>query len=318
VAYQNEKKFTTQSRTKVNPGDNNSHYDVRNIRAHGRCNGHRCFRSGDPGNSWLWLLPHVDVIISALHYNSRCCWSTPTPHNWPQHIALVTTVAAFRSTRFATSRSDGTHWGHFWSLGHYSVAVTCHVNALLGAFLLLYVTNTCREDHAKRQLATSTKSRLRTNPKWRALLYYPTLIRQEDKETVKDDDKPSLPRSAPSLIALPAGFIGGCLAAAFGTAGPAILVFAREAGWESQPEKFRTNLQVIFFALNVHAIMSQTISRIINMQTLRVSVLLVPALVLGGYMGGKLASKVCKDVFRVLVLGGITVMGIMFVSKKAF
>jgi uncharacterized membrane protein YfcA len=185
------------------------------------------------------------------------------------------------------------------------------INALLGAFLLLYVTNTCREDHAKRKLSTSTKAEDDSETE---CLVVP--IRQEDKEIVKDDVKPSLPpRPALSLIALPAGFIGGCLAAAFGTAGPAILVFAREAGWESQPEKFRANLQVIFFALNILAITSHTISGIFNMQKLRVSVLLVPALVLGGYTGGKLASKVRKDVFRVLVLGGITVMGIMRVSK---
>jgi uncharacterized membrane protein YfcA len=183
------------------------------------------------------------------------------------------------------------------------VATSCpsHViNGLLGAFLLLYVAKSCREDYDSGRVVKDEES-VGSN-----LID----LRDEGKEQVADGPPRRL-----TALAFPAGFLGGFLTSAFGTGGPAILVFAREARWEGQPQKFRANLQVVFFSMNVLAVSSQAYIGIIHKGTLRVSAVLVPALVLGGFLGNSLASKVRKDVFRILVLGGLTVMGALFVFK---
>ena len=232
------------------------------------------------------------------------------------------------------------------------------INGLLGIFLLLYVTNTCKDNVASSENKADipTKRRDIDNDdeaiaiiKDEKAIELPSSIppeasmseelqnlRQPDEnekknkivvETISDDDDDSIvkkdddglkikpPSTASSCVALPAGFVGGCLASVFGTAGPAILVYAREVGWDNKPEKFRANLQVVFFALNVLAITSQTLSGIINLQTLQVTIQLIPALYLGGLVGAKLASKVRKDIFRLLVLCGMAIMGVVFLSK---
>jgi hypothetical protein len=67
--------------------------------------------------------------------------------------------------------------------------------------------------------------------------------------------------------------------------------------------------------MNVLVISGLAYTGIINKDTLRASAMLVPALVLGGFLGNSLAPKVRKGVFRILVLGGLTVMGALFVFK---
>lgn len=117
-------------------------------------------------------------------------------------------------------------------------------------------------------------------------------------------------------VALAAGFFGGCLHSAFGTGGPPVLVFAHEAGWESRPESFRANLQVVLLSMNVLAISSQAAAGIITAETLRTTALLMPAVVAGTVAGSKLlAPRIPQERFRALVVNGLRIMGMMFVSK---
>ena len=109
-----------------------------------------------------------------------------------------------------------------------------------------------------------------------------------------------------------AGFFGGCLTSAFGTGGPAILIYAREAGWESEPSKFRANLQLIFFLMHVMAILSMIAGGMITLQTARASASLLPALVAGGFVGNKLSDKIPKALFKKLIIIGLQVMGTIF------
>lgn len=112
-----------------------------------------------------------------------------------------------------------------------------------------------------------------------------------------------------------AGFFGGCLTSAFGTGGPAILIYAREAGWESEPSKFRANLQLIFFLMHVMAILSMIAGGIITLQTARASASLLPALVAGGFVGNKLSDEIPKALFKKLIIIGLQVMGTIFLIR---
>ena len=112
-----------------------------------------------------------------------------------------------------------------------------------------------------------------------------------------------------------AGFFGGCLTSAFGTGGPAILVYARESGWQSHPDMFRANLQLIFFLMHVLAITSMIYGGVVTAETAKASAALYPSVIAGGLAGSLLAARIPKDVFQRLVINGLRVMGALFVGK---
>jgi uncharacterized membrane protein YfcA len=180
------------------------------------------------------------------------------------------------------------------------------INGLLGVFLLLYAASAVIEQNSSNQ-----KNKQYVEETYDLELL---LVQKDDDDEDKNDDRG---RAAPvrNYIAFPAAFVGGCLTSALGTGGPAILVFAREAGWQHDPQKFRANLQVVLFSMNVLAISSQMYSGIINLRTLGASIQLVPAMIVGGWLGIAIAPKVRKDIFQNLTLYGVAIMGILFVYK---
>ena len=115
--------------------------------------------------------------------------------------------------------------------------------------------------------------------------------------------------------AIVAGFVGGALMGAFGTGGPAFLIYAKEAGWQKHPEVFRANMQLLFFVVNVPVIISQYYEGIITVERCQASLYLLPALMLGGHLGGLLATKVPRDKFQLLVVNGLRIMGVMFLIE---
>lgn len=115
--------------------------------------------------------------------------------------------------------------------------------------------------------------------------------------------------------AICAGLIGGALMGAFGTGGPAFLIYAKEAGWQKRPELFRANLQLLFFVINVPCCLSQFAEGIITYERCKASCCLLPALLAGGHVGGILAKKVPKDKFQILVVNGLRIMGLMFLIE---
>lgn len=117
----------------------------------------------------------------------------------------------------------------------------------------------------------------------------------------------------PSAIC--AGLIGGALMGAFGTGGPAFLIYAKEAGWQKRPEIFRANLQLLFFVINVPCCLSQFAEGIITYERCKASCCLLPALLVGGQVGGMLAKKVPRDKFQILVVNGLRIMGLMFLIE---
>ena len=105
---------------------------------------------------------------------------------------------------------------------------------------------------------------------------------------------------------------------AFGTGGPAFLIYAKEAGWQTRsPKLFRANLQLLFFAINFVVCVSQVAEGIITWNRCKASGCLLPALVAGGYVGGILATKVPREKFELLVVNGLRIMGLMFLIEAA-
>lgn len=195
------------------------------------------------------------------------------------------------------------------------------VNFLLGTFLILYVGNAYRENYYNRKEEEEEGYSDEND-----LEMIEPMIMPLEGETTNNNNNTTTTINKITLdpltttparvtrktdeykmrIAFPAGFIGGCLTSAFGTGGPAILVFARESGWQDDdPRKFRANLQVVFFSMNVLAISSQVYSGIINGTTFPSSIKLLPAMVIGVTIGHSISPWIKKEVFRSLTLAGL-------------
>ena len=129
----------------------------------------------------------------------------------------------------------------------------------------------------------------------------------------------SQPNSTPDMFRNPtaicAGLVGGALMGAFGTGGPAFLIYAKEAGWQKQPELFRANLQMLFFVINAVCCFSQVAEGIITYERCKASLWLSPALLAGGQVGRIMAQKVPKEKFQILVINGLRIMGLMFLIE---
>lgn len=138
-----------------------------------------------------------------------------------------------------------------------------------------------------------------------------TLSKKKSDSHTSLSTKPMLKN--PTAIA--AGVVGGALMGAFGTGGPAFLIYAKEAGWQKQPELFRANLQLLFFVINAVCCFSQFEEGIITYERCKASLWLSPALVAGGQVGRMLTTKVSKDKFQVLVVNGLRIMGFMFLIE---
>lgn len=187
------------------------------------------------------------------------------------------------------------------------------INGLLGLFLLLYVTSAFIEQHGTDQKEKST-----TTASEDTMHELEQLVQEEDggdDHYDKNEDDRGHSSSRRNYIAFPAAFVGGCLASALGTGGPAILVYAREAGWQHDPQKFRANLQVVLFSMNGLAVISQVYSGIVNLDTAKATVQLIPAMIVGGWIGTAIAPRVRKDIFHNLTLYGLGIMGALFVYK---
>eukprot|EP00040_Diaphanoeca_grandis_P011910 m.60958 g.60958 ORF g.60958 m.60958 type:complete len:290 (-) comp22911_c0_seq1:110-979(-) len=116
-------------------------------------------------------------------------------------------------------------------------------------------------------------------------------------------------------VSLGVGFVTGCLTVAFGTGGPALLVFAKEAKWEA--EEFRANLAMIFLLTNTVANTLLAWNKIITLQTLGTSSLMIIPLLLGLQLGRWVSKKIDKDLFRRLVFGALGLLGLLYVYRGA-
>lgn len=139
-----------------------------------------------------------------------------------------------------------------------------------------------------------------------------TKANQGKKISNQNDNKKNMMRNPTAICA---GFIGGALMGAFGTGGPAFLIFAKEAGWQKRPELFRANMQLLFFVINGVCCFSQFEEKIITYERCKASLCLSPALLAGGQVGRILAKKISKDKFQILVVNGLRIMGLMFLIE---
>ncbi len=123
--------------------------------------------------------------------------------------------------------------------------------------------------------------------------------------------RPSESRRCSRLWAYPAGFIAGCLAGAYNTPGPPVIVYGSLRQWSK--EEFRAVLQAFFFVNAVFTVSSHTIARHLTTTVWTFYGFAVPALFLGVFIGSRVDSKLKRDRFRTIVTAMILLLGISLI-----
>lgn len=119
--------------------------------------------------------------------------------------------------------------------------------------------------------------------------------------------KRELPDLALDLILLLAGVIHGM----FVSGGPLLIVYAVK----KLPEKnqFRTTVSMIWVALDIYLIIKQAMAGLMTNFTLSVTLWSVPALLIGVFIGNRMAAKMSQEAFLklsyiLLIISGVSLL----------
>jgi len=170
------------------------------------------------------------------------------------------------------------------------------INGSLGMFLILYTSFGTKMKKEKAD-ADVESLKIHTSPS------------KEGDEL----QRPCYIKQSPISVTL--GFLGGALTSAFGTGGPAILIYAKQNGWDAHPDTFRANIQLIFLGMHTLAILSMVVEEVVTVETAKASLCLIPSILIGGFIGTKVATRIPKEFFQFLVINGLRVMGVIFITE---
>ncbi|MCA8924565.1 MAG: sulfite exporter TauE/SafE family protein [Planctomycetes bacterium] len=111
-----------------------------------------------------------------------------------------------------------------------------------------------------------------------------------------------------------AGALGGVLGGGFNTGGPPVVLYAAVAGW--QRDMLRASLSCYFSTVIVVQLSLFAGSGILTLDVLRVQLLAAPAVILGTWLGSKLASRVPQARFQRGLLVLILILGLTFLVRS--
>jgi uncharacterized membrane protein YfcA len=120
------------------------------------------------------------------------------------------------------------------------------------------------------------------------------------------------PQTAPlrsELWAYPAGFLAGVLGGAFNTPGPPVIIYGNLRQWSRN--LFRSTLQALFLFSSSLVILSHIAAGNLTAATIPTYLLLVPALLLGVWVGSYVDRRISNERFRLLVIVLILATGVL-------
>lgn len=121
-------------------------------------------------------------------------------------------------------------------------------------------------------------------------------------------------RFAPHAAAAPpTGLLSGVLTGLFGTGGPPIIIWYHLAAVGKTA--FRANLMTIFLLMTFVRVPSYMANGLITIPRMWSSVLVLPAVLFGAWLGHKLHLQISEQTFRRLVSLLLTVLGVMLLIK---
>lgn len=108
---------------------------------------------------------------------------------------------------------------------------------------------------------------------------------------------------------IPVGFLSGLLNGSVSLSGPPVILFLTNQGVEKQV--FRATLTAYFWILNIMTVVTFIYKGLVSTETLKFTLYLLPALVIGVLIGIKLGNKVKEETFKKLTTVLLVCMGIL-------
>ncbi len=121
--------------------------------------------------------------------------------------------------------------------------------------------------------------------------------------------QPRTPRSLSQRWGYPAGFLAGCLGAAYNTPGPPVVMYGSGRQWPK--DQFRAVLQALFFVNATLVVASHAIAQRLTIDVLTLYLYALPALTLGIVLGARVDQRMNPETFRLLLSVMILIMGLV-------
>jgi uncharacterized membrane protein YfcA len=119
-------------------------------------------------------------------------------------------------------------------------------------------------------------------------------------------------RRRPRWVAVPVGLLSGVLTGLFGTGGPPLVLYYQLAG--ADKAAFRGNLMAIFLLMTVIRVPSYATVGLITSPRLWSSLAVLPAVILGAWLGNRLHLRTSEAGFRRLVAGAMVALGVLLLA----
>jgi uncharacterized membrane protein YfcA len=115
----------------------------------------------------------------------------------------------------------------------------------------------------------------------------------------------------PRWAAGPVGLSSGLLTGLFGTGGPPLVLYYQLSGTEKAA--FRGNLMAIFLLMTLVRVPSYAGMGLITAERLWSSLVVLPAVLAGAWLGNRLHLRIEEETFRRLVAGALVILGALLI-----
>ena len=116
-------------------------------------------------------------------------------------------------------------------------------------------------------------------------------------------------------VAPPVGLLSGVLTGLFGTGGPPLVLYYQLGG--SDKTAFRGHLMAIFLLMTMIRVPSYAALGLINAPRLWSALAVLPAVLLGAFIGNRIHLSLEEDSFRRLVSGAMLIIGLLLLFPAA-
>jgi uncharacterized protein len=110
-----------------------------------------------------------------------------------------------------------------------------------------------------------------------------------------------------------AGFWSGCLGGSLAMSGPPVIIYTALQPWSK--DQIKSTLTGFFFLSGLIIIAAQAMGGLITTAVLAGSLISIPFIVLGVLLGSAIYRKLATDRYRQVVVGLITILGLLTVVK---
>ncbi|MBW2526579.1 MAG: sulfite exporter TauE/SafE family protein [Deltaproteobacteria bacterium] len=118
----------------------------------------------------------------------------------------------------------------------------------------------------------------------------------------------------PPWVAPPTGLLAGILAGTFGTGGPPLILYYQLAGISKRA--FRANLMAIFLLITCVRVPAYAVAGLITGERLHATLWMLPAVVLGAYLGNRIHLRLSEAIFRRTVSVALMVLGATLIAQR--